>query len=117
MKTATSVKQMLKDLEDRKEILTDWEINFVESLHTWDSYTVKQIDKITALWKEATTEKPIVRTGSPLRLHIPEINFILDSLKCLEGVYNPDDAEDKNSALYYSRKLQAKIKHQLENPR
>jgi hypothetical protein len=113
----TTVEQMIKDLQARESILNDWETTFVGSIQSKQTLTDKQKDRLEIIWEKKTTEKPIVRTGTPLRLHVPEVNFILDSLKHLEGAYNPDDAEDKNSALYFSRKLQAKLRHQLENPR
>ena len=58
-----------------------------------------------------TTQKK----GKTLTLFIPEINFLLDSLKLLEGQENPADKDDRTSTLYYIRKLQRKIKKQLES--
>ena len=113
----TTSEQMVKDLLARESILNDWETKFVGSIQSRQTLTEKQKASLESIWEKKTKEKPIVRTGSPLCLHIPEINFILDSLKHLEGAYNPDDAEDRNSALYFSRKLQAKLRHQMENPR
>ena len=55
------------------------------------------------------------KKGKTLNLFIPEINFILDSLKLLEGKENPTDEDDRTSTLYYMRKLQRKIKIQLES--
>ena len=55
------------------------------------------------------------KKGKTLTLFIPEINFILDSLKLLEGGENPADEDDITSTLYYIRKLQRKIKKQLES--
>ena len=57
-----------------------------------------------------TTQKK----GKTLTLFIPELNFILDSLRLLEGRENPADEDDRTSTLYYMRKLQRKIKKQLE---
>jgi len=53
--------------------------------------------------------------GKSITLFVPEINFILDSLKSLEGTENPEDADERTTTLYYIKKLQRKITKQLEN--
>lgn len=46
-------REMLQDLLDLEEGLSDWEVNFIDSLDNWKGkFTPKQIEILEKIWKE-----------------------------------------------------------------
>jgi len=57
MSTHDEVSQMLEDLENRAEKLTDWETSFVDSLQeqiTRRPLSPKQIETLEKIWERVT---------------------------------------------------------------
>ncbi len=51
MSDQKELRKMLKDLLNLESGLSDWEIEFIDSLNNWvNDFTPKQINKIEALW-------------------------------------------------------------------
>jgi hypothetical protein len=47
------LRQMLDDLLALDEGLTNWEMDFIDSLHNWKGcFTEKQADRLSAIWNK-----------------------------------------------------------------
>jgi len=58
MNSKEDVEAMLQDCEDREDQLSDWEMNFIESLQEWTAegktLTEKQDETLDKIWEKVT---------------------------------------------------------------